>query len=53
MFAKRMGATTKEVDASHLVMVSHPTEVAQLIESAAQSTAARDADLVSGAPRSA
>jgi pimeloyl-ACP methyl ester carboxylesterase len=53
MFAKRMGATTVEVDASHLAMVSHPAEVAQLIDSAAQSTAGRDADLVSGAPRSA
>jgi pimeloyl-ACP methyl ester carboxylesterase len=53
MFAKRMGATTVEVDASHLAMVSHPAEVAQLIDSAAQSTAARGADLVSGAPRSA
>lgn len=52
MFAKRMGATTVEVDASHLAMVSHPAEVAQLIDSAAQSTAARDAGLVSGEPRS-
>jgi pimeloyl-ACP methyl ester carboxylesterase len=53
MFAKRMGATTVEVDAGHLAMVSHPAEVAQLIDAAAQSTsAARDGDLVSGAPRS-
>ena len=52
-FAKRMGATTVEVDAGHLAMVSHPAEVANLIDAAAQSTAARDGDLVSGAPRSA
>jgi pimeloyl-ACP methyl ester carboxylesterase len=53
MFAKRMGATTVEVDAGHLAMVSHPADVVQLIDAAAQSTAARDGDLVSGAPRSA
>ena len=53
MFAKRMGATTVEVDAGHLAMVSHPAEVANLIDAAAQSTAARDGDPVSGAPRSA
>jgi hypothetical protein len=48
-----MGATTVEVDAGHLAMVSHPAEVAQLIDAAAQSTsAARDGDLVSGARRS-
>jgi pimeloyl-ACP methyl ester carboxylesterase len=53
MFAKRMGATTVEVDAGHLAMVSHPAEVAQLIDAAARSTsAARDGDLVGGAPRS-
>jgi pimeloyl-ACP methyl ester carboxylesterase len=53
MFAKRMGATTVEVDAGHLAMVSHPAEVAQLIDAAAQSTAAaRHGDLVSGVPRS-
>jgi len=52
MFAKRMGATTVEVDAGHLAMVSHPAEVAQLIDAAAQSTAAPDGDLVGGASRS-
>ncbi len=52
-FAKRMGATTVEVDAGHLAMVSHPAEVVKLIEAAAQSIAARDGDLVSGAQRSA
>jgi pimeloyl-ACP methyl ester carboxylesterase len=33
-FAARMGATTVEVDAGHLAMVSHPAEVVQLIEAA-------------------
>ncbi len=36
MFAKRMGAHTVEVSSSHLAMVSHSAEVAQLIESAAE-----------------
>ncbi len=35
-FAKRMGATTVEVATSHVAMVSHPDEVANLIEKAAQ-----------------
>jgi pimeloyl-ACP methyl ester carboxylesterase len=35
-FAKRMGATTIEVPAGHLAMVSHPAEVVKLIESAAK-----------------
>jgi pimeloyl-ACP methyl ester carboxylesterase len=35
LFAKRMGATTIEVPAGHLAMVSHPAEVVRLIESAA------------------
>ena len=35
-FAKRMGATTSEIAASHVAMVSHPTEVAQLIANAAE-----------------
>jgi pimeloyl-ACP methyl ester carboxylesterase len=30
-FAQRMGATTVEVPASHVVMVSHPQETARLI----------------------
>jgi pimeloyl-ACP methyl ester carboxylesterase len=34
-FAKRMGATTTEVPASHVAMVSHPEEVAQLVQAAA------------------
>ena len=36
MFAKRMGAHAVEVSSSHLAMVSHSAEVAQLIESAAE-----------------
>jgi pimeloyl-ACP methyl ester carboxylesterase len=34
-FAQRMGATTVEVPSSHVPMVSHPSEVAELIERAA------------------
>src|SRR5258708_1379242 len=34
MFASRMGATTVEVVSSHVAMVSHPDEVAKLIEDA-------------------
>ncbi|HXI79238.1 MAG TPA: alpha/beta hydrolase [Verrucomicrobiae bacterium] len=39
-FAARMGATTIEVPASHVAMVSHPGEVAGLIERAAESVGA-------------
>jgi pimeloyl-ACP methyl ester carboxylesterase len=39
-FASRMGATTVEIPSSHVAMVSHPDEVAQLIESAAQAVPA-------------
>src|SRR3954465_8820920 len=39
-FAARMGATTVEVDAGHLAMISHPDDVVQLIEAAARSAAA-------------
>jgi len=35
-FAERMGATTVEVPASHVAMVSHPQEVTDLIEKAAE-----------------
>jgi pimeloyl-ACP methyl ester carboxylesterase len=41
MFASRMGATTIEVPSSHVAMVSHPAEVTQLIESAAETCATR------------
>jgi hypothetical protein len=40
MFASRMGATTVEIPASHVAMVSHPGEVAQLIKTAAEAAAA-------------
>ncbi|MEO8391679.1 MAG: alpha/beta hydrolase [Chloroflexota bacterium] len=36
-FAKRMGASVVEVASSHVAMVSHPDDVAALIDSAAQS----------------
>jgi pimeloyl-ACP methyl ester carboxylesterase len=36
LFAKRMGATTVEVATNHVAMVSHPDDVAQLIETAAR-----------------
>jgi len=39
-FATRMGATTVEVPASHVAMVSHPDEVAALVERAAKSVGA-------------
>jgi pimeloyl-ACP methyl ester carboxylesterase len=35
-FAKRMGATTIEIPSGHVAMVSHPRDVAELIETAAQ-----------------
>jgi pimeloyl-ACP methyl ester carboxylesterase len=38
MFAQRMSATTIEVTSSHVAMVSHPDEVARLIEAAAEAT---------------
>lgn len=40
MFAKRMGATTVEVPAGHLAMVSHPAEVVELTEAAAEAALA-------------
>jgi len=33
-FAQRMGAVTVEVASSHVLMVSHPDEVADLVETA-------------------
>jgi pimeloyl-ACP methyl ester carboxylesterase len=39
-FAKRMAATTIEVQTGHLAMVSHPDEVAQLIKTAAEAVQA-------------
>jgi pimeloyl-ACP methyl ester carboxylesterase len=40
-FAARMGATTVEIPSSHVPMVSHPGEVAQLIKTAAEAVLAR------------
>jgi pimeloyl-ACP methyl ester carboxylesterase len=40
-FAARMGATTIEVPSSHVAMVSHPDEVAELIETAAMAVKSR------------
>ena len=39
-FAKRMRATTVEVPAGHVAMVSHPDDVAQLIKTAAEAVQA-------------
>jgi pimeloyl-ACP methyl ester carboxylesterase len=39
-FAARMGATTVEIPSSHVAMVSHPAEVADLVENAASSVGA-------------
>src|SRR5882724_7516975 len=39
-FAARMGATTVEIPSSHVAMVSHPVEVTELIEKAAESVGA-------------
>jgi pimeloyl-ACP methyl ester carboxylesterase len=35
-FAKRMGATTVEIQSNHCAMVSHPNEVVDLVETAAR-----------------
>ena len=40
LFAGRMGATTTELASSHVAMVSHPAEVAALIETAAATVGA-------------
>jgi pimeloyl-ACP methyl ester carboxylesterase len=37
LFAQRMGATVVEVPCGHLAMVSHPSDVAKLIQAAADS----------------
>jgi len=37
-YAKRMKATTSEIDASHVAFISHPDVVAKLIEQAATAT---------------
>jgi pimeloyl-ACP methyl ester carboxylesterase len=40
LFASRMGAATIEISSSHVAMVSHPDEVAELIETAAAAVSA-------------
>jgi pimeloyl-ACP methyl ester carboxylesterase len=35
-YAKRIGATTTEIKASHVPFLSHPKEVARVIEAAAK-----------------
>ncbi len=37
--AKRMGAKTKEIKASHVSFISNPSEIAKVVESAVASTA--------------
>ena len=39
LFASRMGATTIEIPSSHVAMVSHPAEVTQIIQTAAETCA--------------
>ena len=39
-FAARMGATTVDIPSSHVAMVSHPAEVAELVQKAAESVGA-------------
>jgi hypothetical protein len=43
MFANRMNATTAEVPSGHLVMISHPADVATLTETAAETGLTVDA----------
>jgi pimeloyl-ACP methyl ester carboxylesterase len=42
-FAKRMGATTYELDSSHVPMLSHPGRVLEVIRTAAKAVGARSA----------
>ena len=44
-FAARMGATTVEIPANHVAMVSHPEDVVQLIEAAAEAVQAANCAL--------
>lgn len=41
MFAQRMGASVVEVPASHVAMVSHPVEVARLVQAAVEACSAK------------
>jgi pimeloyl-ACP methyl ester carboxylesterase len=40
-YAKRIGATTTEIKASHVPFLSHPKEVARVIEAPAKGSATR------------
>src|SRR5262245_46829785 len=42
-YAKRMGATTREIASSHVAFLSHPQEVVKVIEGAATGSVARTA----------
>ena len=48
-FAKRMGAKTTEIDSSHVVFMSHPKEVVEVIESAARAAMPTTASATTGA----
>jgi len=50
-FAQRMGATTVEVQAGHLAIVSHAVEVVKLIEAAAGAVAGTPDRLAGSSPR--
>ena len=51
-FAARMGATTVEIPSSHVPMVSHPNEVADLIEKAADAVGVPAATRLNQQPHS-
>src|SRR5215475_10263698 len=42
-FAKRMGAKTSEIDSSHVAFLSHPQEIAKILEGAAEAKAVKAA----------
>ena len=48
--ADRMGATTIEIESGHLVMVTHPDEVANVILAATQLSAVRALEFVPSGP---
>ena len=45
LFARRMGATTVEVETNHVAMVSHPDDVVELVKTAAEALSTADAAL--------
>jgi pimeloyl-ACP methyl ester carboxylesterase len=46
LFARRMGATTVEVETNHVAMVSHPDDVVQLVKTAAETLSTTHTALV-------